>query len=637
MLFWAVALLFLAPASLGFYLPGVTPVEYEQGEDVTIKVNSIKSTRTAIPFDYYSLMHCRPLGLGSIKADVENFGEILWGDMIKPSRYTAQMKVDIRCAKLCTTKPREKDPSQPSRQLKKLKQRIDDDYRGHFILDNLPVSEVYIWEGRKEALYYKLGYPLGVPGNKTRDTLVNNHLSFTIKYHKPEGLPGFRIVGFNVVPYSVDSDSIEKHCKPGAEWQPETYSPQTVIWKPIERATTHVTWSYSVKWEEDPETPWSTRWDHYLKSADASNAKIHWFSIVNSLLIVLFLSGMVAMIMLRALHKDFNRYNDPDNEDQAQEETGWKLVHADVFRTPRRHDLLAVYIGTGCQVLGMTLITLIFALLGFLSPANRGGLLTAMLLLFVLMGSYGGYTTARLAKMFHAQSWRTICMTGVMLPGQIFIVFFVMDLLLWSKGASNAVPFTTLLALFGLWFCVSVPLVFVGAIFGYKRPIIEHPLSINQIPRHIPEQKWYLQPPVTVILAGVIPFGAAFIELFFILSSIWLNKFYYVFGFMAIVMVILAITCAEISIVMVYFQLCYEDYQWWWRSFFISASSGLHLFLYSTFYFITSLKMANISSGILYFSWMAVASYVFAVCTGTIGFLATFLFVRKIYAALKVD
>eukprot|EP00994_Dinema_validum_P007494 NODE_620_length_1494_cov_82.517647_g460_i0.p1 GENE.NODE_620_length_1494_cov_82.517647_g460_i0~~NODE_620_length_1494_cov_82.517647_g460_i0.p1 ORF type:complete len:379 (-),score=108.23 NODE_620_length_1494_cov_82.517647_g460_i0:356-1396(-) len=346
---------------------------------------------------------------------------------------------------------------------------------------------------------------------------------------------------------------------------------------------------------------------------------------------------MVAMILLRALHKDFNRYNDPDNEDEAQEETGWKLVHADVFRTPKHHQMLSVYIGTGCQLLGMGLITLIFALLGFLSPANRGALLTAMLLLFVLMGSYGGFTTARLAKMFHSQSWRTVFLTGVHFPGQVFAIFFCLNLMLWGKAASNAVPFTTLFALIGLWFCVSIPLVFVGAVFGYKRPIIEHPLQVGQLPRHIPEQKWYLRPPVTVLLAGVIPFGAAFIELFFILSSLWLNKFYYVFGFLALVLVILSITCAEISIVMTYFALCYEDYVWWWRSFFISGSSGFHLFMYSIFYFATTLRITNFWSGMLYFGWMMVISYFFAVMTGTIGFLATFMFVRKIYSALKVD
>lgn len=34
---------------------------------------------------------------------------------------------------------------------------------------------------------------------------------------------------------------------------------------------------------------------------------------MNSLVIVLFLSGMVAMIMLRTLHKDIARYNQIDN------------------------------------------------------------------------------------------------------------------------------------------------------------------------------------------------------------------------------------------------------------------------------------------------------------------------------------
>lgn len=39
-------------------------------------------------------------------------------------------------------------------------------------------------------------------------------------------------------------------------------------------------------------------------------------SIMNSLVIVLFLSGMVAMIMLRTLHKDIARYNQVDQVNQ---------------------------------------------------------------------------------------------------------------------------------------------------------------------------------------------------------------------------------------------------------------------------------------------------------------------------------
>ena len=48
---------------------------------------------------------------------------------------------------------------------------------------------------------------------------------------------------------------------------------------------------------------------------------------MNSLVIVLFLSGMVAMITIRSLHKDIARYNAAENCEEAQEEFGWKLVH----------------------------------------------------------------------------------------------------------------------------------------------------------------------------------------------------------------------------------------------------------------------------------------------------------------------
>jgi len=78
------------------------------------------------------------------------------------------------------------------------------------------------------------------------------------------------------------------------------------------------------------------------------------------------------------------------------------------------------------------------------------------------------------------------------------------------------------------------------------------------IPRQIPDQSWYMQSLFSVVIGGILPFGAVFIELFFILSSVWLNQFYYVFGFLALVVLILVITCSEISIVLVYFQLCSE-------------------------------------------------------------------------------
>ena len=239
---------------------------------------------------------------------------------------------------------------------------------------------------------------------------------------------------------------------------------------------------------------------------------------------------------------------------------------------------------------------------------------------------------------FAGSAWKlTTLKTALMFPGIVGLIFFTLNLFIWGEKSSGAVPWTTLAALLLMWFCVSVPLVFLGAYFGYRRKNTEFPVRINQIPRQVPEQVWYMQPTFSVIVGGVLPFGAVFIELFFILSSIWLHQFYYVFGFLLLVFIILVITCAEITIVMCYFQLCAEDYHWWWRSFLTSGSSAGYMFAYSVFYFFTKLEITKFVSALLYFGYMSIAALVFFVSTGTIGFYACYIFVWKIFSAIKVD
>merc|ERR1712007_386373 len=176
-----------------------------------------------------------------------------------------------------------------------------------------------------------------------------------------------------------------------------------------------------------------------------------------------------------------------------------------------------------------------------------------------------------------------------------------------------------------------------GAYFGFRKQNIELPVRINQIPRQVPEQPWFIQPVFTSLVGGVLPFGAVFTELFFILSSLWQHQFYYLFGFLALVLVILVVTCAEISIALTYFQLASEDYTWWWRSFFASASSGIYVFLYSILYFSTRLQIEKFVSTLLYFGYMLIISIIFFLLTGSIGTIATFYFVRAIYGSIKID
>jgi transmembrane 9 superfamily protein 2/4 len=356
-------------------------------------------------------------------------------------------------------------------------------------------------------------------------------------------------------------------------------------------------------------------------------------------MIVLFLTGVVAMIMLRTLKNDISTYNEMQTLEEAQEESGWKLVHGDVFRPPSFSPmLLSVLAGSGIQLLAMTFCTMLCALLGLLSPDNRGGLLTALLLIFVFMGAFAGYWSARVYKLFHGKEWkRSTMLTALLYPGVMGVIFLGVNTIIFLQGSSTTAPLTSLLSVLVLWFGVSTPLVFVGSYFGFKKETIDVPVRTNQIARHIPEQAWYTNPLFNIALCGILPFGAVCIELFFIMSAIWLHQIYYVFGFLFIVLVILVLTCAEITIVMCYFQLCNEDYRWCWKSYISSGSSGLYLFLYSVWYYSTKLDINQFIPTLLYFAYMSMISITFFMVTGSVGFFACLWFVRKIYGAIKVD
>jgi len=167
------------------------------------------------------------------------------------------------------------------------------------------------------------------------------------------------------------------------------------------------------------------------------------------------------------------------------------------------------------------------------------------------------------------------------------------------------------------------------------------PYTVEMMLRMIPVQPWYMQRHFAVLVGGVLPFGAVFIEVFFIMSSIWLHHYYYMFGFLLLVFIILILTSAEITIVMTYFQLCAEDWRWWWRSVLTAGSSAAYLFAYSILYFYTKLDIesgpTHWVSSLLYFGYMALVSLAFFLVTGTIGFYATYQFVHKIYDAIKVE
>lgn len=408
------------------------------------------------------------------------------------------------------------------------KQMIDAEYRVHWLLDNLPVAV------RNDELgYVSRGYPIGFLANggskksKSKHYLFN-HVRIIVRFNEVDG-QGATIVGFEVVPFSIkhsydsstgafSKDTVLSTCN---QFMPAAFNPER--FQPVESSDEEIIYTYDVKWERSDLT-WTNRWDVYLRGNPED--EIHYFSIINSLMIVLFLTGVVAMIMLRTLRQDITSYNEIQTLEEAQEESGWKLVHGDVFRPPAESPMmLSVLAGSGIQILAMTVCTMVCALFGLTSPANRGGLLTTLLLLYVFMGSFAGYSSARIYKLLNGKEWKkNTLLTAAFYPGVMGAIFLSINSFVAANGSSTAAPFTTLLALVLLWIGISTPLVFIGSYFGFKAETISAPVRTNQIARHIPEQVWYTHPVFSIALGGILPFGAVCIELFFIMSAIWLHQ-----------------------------------------------------------------------------------------------------------------
>ena len=452
-----------------FYLPGVAPTSYAIGANVPLNVNRLTPAESdrdpqlhsLVPYDYYhpAFHFCKPEG--GAKYVSESLGSILFGDRILTSPFELKMMQNETCKALC----KEQTFDRPSTLF--VNQRILQNYNLNWLIDGLPAGQPYI-DLATNTDFTRRGFPLGrVSEGKP---FINNHFDINVDYHEA-GNAEYRVVGVSVIPSSrrdakvlgdgkVDCGDFDNHLALD------------------EKGDSAVTWTYSVSWKES-KTAWATRWDTYLHVYDP---KIHWFSLISSTIIVIFLCGMVGAILMRALKKDIARYNRLDSfnlddlsgtngevEEGVQEDSGWKLVHGDVFRTPKNPLLLSVFLGNGSQLFVMTGTTLLFALLGFLSPSNRGSLGGAMILLYTIFGFIGGYVSARVYKTFGGEAWKlNIVMTPVLIPGIVFATFFLLNFFLVFKGSSGAVPFTTMLVVLAIWFLISVPLSFAGSWIGFR-------------------------------------------------------------------------------------------------------------------------------------------------------------------------
>mmetsp|Transcript_41743 Transcript_41743/g.94262 ORF Transcript_41743/g.94262 Transcript_41743/m.94262 type:complete len:597 (-) Transcript_41743:525-2315(-) len=545
-------------------------------------------------YEYYTLPFCRTAG--KQKRHKHELGEYLVGDRKVTSPYQISFLDNVQWFLLC-------EKTLPPSEVKMFADAIEDDYYFEMFIEDLPMWG-YIGEVEGEELL--LGHL------ETAHRYLYPHLHFSIGYNVDQ------VVSVNV-----------------------STNPQRKLDITAESVDIDVSFSYSVEWVPKPELKWEDRMSRYHDSRFLPGSfEIHWLSIINSLVLVLLLTAFLTIILMRVLKNDFTRYMDVEEEEMGEEETGWKLIHGDVFRFPSHVSLFSALVGAGGQLCCTTFLLLFCAITGFFRPTKRGAILTAMIVLYALTSFIGGFLGARMYRQFDGPSWvwNTV-LTASAFPAPLSAIFMWVNTIAWSRGSSAALPWHTVMIIAALYFLVSFPLTVIGAIAGRNMTgDFAAPCRTTKVAREIPKDiPWYRQSPAQMFMAGFLPFSAIYIELHYIFASVWGHKIYTLFGILFIALVMLFIVTSFITVALVYFQLAREDHRWWWRSFFSGGSTGLFIYGYSFFYFFQRSSMGGWLQGSFYFGYMAIISYAFFLMLGFVGFYSSLVFIKHIYGVVKTD
>lgn len=630
---WSVIIsLFLWAGTISaFYLPGVAPTNYAKGDTIKLFVNHLtpslntmssfksKGKVTVYSYDYYysKFKFCKPKD--GPKKQLESLGSIIFGDRIFDSPFEIKMLEDTNCRALCSSTYNKMDSTF-------VKRNIRAGYTHNWIIDGLPAAR-HVTEKRTKTDFYSPGFPIGTVDDSETPHL-NNHYIIHVEYHKRD-VDDYRVVGVVVEATSLDRNAVDES-KASPEELCKADLPAVVL---SDEKDTNVLFTYSVKFTPS-DVVWATRWDKYLHVYDP---KIQWVSLINFSLVVVILAIIMAHILVSTLKNDIIKYNDVNLDDDVAYESGWKLVYGDVFRSPANRMILSVLVGSGAQIFCMIVVIIVFALFGLLSPSNRGALSTFMFILFIFFGVISSYVSGYIYRFFGGENWKlNLILTPTLVPGILFGVFVFLNFFLINVQSSGAIPIGTMVAIIVIWFSISLPLSVAGSIWQSKRSTLSVPVRTNQIPRQIPPQHWYLRTIPAMIMCGLFPFGSIAVELYFIYSSIWFNRIFYMFGFLFFCFVLMILTTGLISVLSIYYTLCGENYKWQWKSIFVGGGCAIYVFIHSLF-FISEEAFSGFTSLVLFVGYSAVISFlVFLVC-GSVGFLSSLFFVRKIYSQIKID
>ena len=630
---------------------------YNKTEILRIAVKNLYSYKNQIPYDYSYLDLCPSANISRPK---EGITELITGQRMSYSNYFVFMNQNETCNLVCI-KNFTKEEKEKYEWLIKRK------YSVTYYLDKLPSGYLKSTKDVKssdflESINYMSGIQIGF--KKNDKFYINNHLVFYIEINEQNNK--YQVVNFFITPYSANQSSIYEcvnYEKNSSIYLTENtdsinlnndtdYSTdiQNRIFnvleedinryhkgaQPQELKLGEIAFTYDIIFLKSNKS-FSSRYDNYISFK--GRRKYHWRSLIISNTLILLLTLLIFFILSRTVKRDLDKYNQEItiSENAIIDEFGWKQIASDVFRAPIHQKTLSAFIGTGFEIFCLIIISLILYIIGLIKPEIRLKIMDTIFICFILFSIISGYVSTFIYKNNGGKEWvKNSIVTAMLCPIISLFVLFIVKLLLTFEKSNAGFKISHMALLAFLWLFISSPLVFAGSLLALMRNNIKYPCKVNALPTAIGKKPWYLHLQYISWFIGIIPFFTFFIEFVYLLKSLWSFQVYYLASFFSLSLLFSIILTSEISIVYVFVNLCYGDHKWWWKSFFVSASPALYVFIYSILYFF-QIGLTRFSAIVIYFLIMILISMVIALVLGSLGTLITFRFIFYIYSKIKFD
>ena len=630
---------------------------YNKTDIIKIAVKNLYSHKNQIPYDYQYLNMCTP---EKILRPKEGITELLTGQRMSYSNYFIFMNQNETCNLACIK-------NFTKEEIKKYEWLINRRYTATYYLDKLPSGvlkknkDIKV-DGISDSVNYFIGIPIGFKRNNKY--YINNHLVFYIELNEQNNK--YQVVNFFVSPNSANQSSqyecinYEKNSSIyfNEEFNNSTIKINSIESNDIQNRIFNVLEEDINRYYEDAEfqelqpgniaftydvifiksnKSFTSRYDNYFSFK--GRRSLRWGNLIISNTLILLLTLIIFFILSRTVKRDLDKYNQSVaiGDNVIIDEYGWKQIASDVFRPPIHQKTLCAFIGTGFQIFWLIITSLILYLIGLIKPEIRLKMVETIFICLIIFSIISGYVSTFIYRNNGGKDWvKNSIVTAMLCPIISLFVLGVIKILLALEQSNAGFKISQMALLVFILFFISSPLVFVGTLLALMGNNIKYPCKVNALPTAIGEKPWYLHLQYISWFIGIIPFFTFFIEFVYLLRSLWSFQVYYIASYFSLSLFFSIILTSEISIIFVFINLCYGDHKWWWKSFFVSASPALYVFIYSILYFF-HIGLTRFSAVVIYFLIMILISIIIALVLGSLGTLITFRFIFYIYSRIKVD